>query len=80
MAEVGVFHAKTHLSDLLERVEAGEEFVITRRGQPIARLIPAASRQAELVRRAVEELSDFPTGRRLGEGGWKALRDSGRKW
>src|SRR5690606_30488951 len=32
MSEVGVFHAKTHLSDLLERVEAGEEFVITRRG------------------------------------------------
>ena len=80
MSEVGVFHAKTHLSDLLERVEAGEEFVITRRGQPIARLIPAAGRQSELVRRAVEELGSFSAGRRLGEGGWKSLRDSGRKW
>ena len=80
MSEIGVFHAKTHLSDLLERVEAGEEFVITRRGQPIARLIPAAGRQAELVHRAVEELGSFSAGRRLGEGGWKSLRDSGRKW
>lgn len=33
---VGVHEAKTHLSRLLERVRAGEEIVIQRRGQPIA--------------------------------------------
>jgi prevent-host-death family protein len=38
---IGTFEAKTHLSDLLEQVEAGESFVITRRGQPVARLVPA---------------------------------------
>lgn len=32
--------AKTQLSKLVERVEAGEEIVITRRGQPAARLVP----------------------------------------
>jgi prevent-host-death family protein len=32
--------AKTHLSKLVERVEAGEEVVITRRGKPAARLVP----------------------------------------
>jgi prevent-host-death family protein len=32
--------AKTQLSRLVERVEAGEEIVITRRGEPAARLIP----------------------------------------
>lgn len=32
--------AKTHLSKLLERVEAGEEIVITRSGQPVATLVP----------------------------------------
>lgn len=32
--------AKTQLSKLVERVEAGEEVVITRRGQPAARLVP----------------------------------------
>jgi len=37
---VGVFEAKTTLSALLERVEAGEEVVITRRGVPVARLVP----------------------------------------
>ena len=39
-ASVNVHEAKTHLSRLLERVEAGEEVVIARAGRPIARLVP----------------------------------------
>ena len=39
---VNVHEAKTHLSKLLERVEAGEEVVIARAGRPVARLIPFA--------------------------------------
>lgn len=38
MEIVNTHHAKTHLSQLLERVAAGEEFVIARAGKPIARL------------------------------------------
>lgn len=38
---VGVHQAKTHLSRLLERVAEGEEITITRRGEEIARLVPA---------------------------------------
>ena len=37
---VGAFEAKTHLSELLARVEAGETIAITKHGRPIARLIP----------------------------------------
>jgi prevent-host-death family protein len=40
MAEIGMHEAKTQLSKLVERVEAGEEIVITRRGEPAARLVP----------------------------------------
>jgi prevent-host-death family protein len=40
MAEFGMHEAKTQLSKLVERVEAGEEVVITRRGEPAARLVP----------------------------------------
>ena len=40
MAHIGMHEAKTQLSRLVERVEAGEEIVITRRGEPAARLIP----------------------------------------
>lgn len=39
---VNVHDAKTHLSKLLERVEGGEEIVIARAGQPVARLVPFA--------------------------------------
>jgi prevent-host-death family protein len=40
MEQVNVHAAKTHLSRLLERVEAGEEILIARSGKPVARLIP----------------------------------------
>jgi prevent-host-death family protein len=36
---VNVHDAKTHLSKLLADVEAGDEVVIARRGQPVARLV-----------------------------------------
>lgn len=55
MREIGAFEAKTHLSALLEAVEAGEEIVITRRGRPVARLVPAdtdgLARRAEALSR-----------------------------
>ncbi len=38
---VGVHEAKTNLSRLLEQVASGEEIVITRRGEAVARLVPA---------------------------------------
>jgi len=37
-----VAQAKAHLSEILGRVSDGEEILLTRRGKPIARLIPAA--------------------------------------
>jgi prevent-host-death family protein len=42
MRTVSLSEAKSHLSQLLRLVEAGEEVVITRRGKPIARIIPVA--------------------------------------
>jgi prevent-host-death family protein len=43
---VGVHEAKTHLSRLLEDVQAGEEVVITRRGEEVAALVPRRGRAA----------------------------------
>ena len=43
MYTVGSYEAKTHLSQLLERVEHGETITITRHGKPVARLVPAAA-------------------------------------
>ena len=42
MNDVALFEAKNRLSELINRVEAGEEIAITRRGKVVARLVPAA--------------------------------------
>jgi prevent-host-death family protein len=40
MSTVNIHHAKTHLSQLLSRVELGEEITIANRGVPVAKLVP----------------------------------------
>jgi prevent-host-death family protein len=42
---VNIHEAKTHLSRLVERVEAGEEITLARAGRPVARLVPYRARQ-----------------------------------
>jgi prevent-host-death family protein len=44
MLEVGAFEAKNTLGSLLDRVESGEEVLITRHGRPVARLVPNSGR------------------------------------
>ena len=41
---VNIHEAKTHLSRLVERAEAGEEILIARAGRPVARLVPLQAR------------------------------------
>ena len=40
MMEIGAFEAKNTLGNLLDRVERGEEILITRHGRPVAKLVP----------------------------------------
>ncbi len=54
MSTVSVAEAKSHLSELLDRVAAGEEVVITRRGKAIARLSGVES-----AREPLESLADL---------------------
>jgi prevent-host-death family protein len=42
MSEFGMHEAKTKLSQLVERAEAGEDIVVTRNGKPAVRLVPVA--------------------------------------
>jgi len=44
---VTIYQAKTHLSRILQQVELGEEVVVCRGKQPIARIIPSASTQTK---------------------------------
>ena len=42
---VNIHEAKTHLSRLVERVEAGEEITLARAGRPVARIVPYSNRR-----------------------------------
>ncbi len=50
MAEIGAYEAKTHLPQLLERVQKGERFIITRHGRPVAELVPVSGRDESAIR------------------------------
>lgn len=56
MAEIGAYEAKTHLPKLLERVQRGERFVITKHGRAVAELVPVARRDVEAIRGAIAEM------------------------
>ena len=47
MASVTAFEAKTRFGQLLERVAAGEEIVITRHDKPVARIVPEGRRSID---------------------------------
>lgn len=49
METVGSYQAKTHLPQLLERVEHGETFTITRHGKPIGAFFPLRLRLSSLA-------------------------------
>ncbi len=79
MITVGSFDAKTHLSSLLDKVEAGEEVLITRHGKPVARLVPESRRQHARAEELVHRIQALRDGVTLGELSWKELRDEGRR-
>ena len=47
MLQMNIHEAKTHLSQLLEQIEAGEDVIIARHGKPVARLIPYSAKPVQ---------------------------------
>ncbi len=60
MEQVTTHEAKTHLSQLLARVERGEEFLICRGNQPVARLVAVISGPRESGRPKVGTVTSGP--------------------
>jgi prevent-host-death family protein len=83
MQEIGAFEAKNTLGALLDRVERGEEIIISRRGKPVARLVPsgtgtdvgAARAAAANLRTLAREIEGPP----LTWDELKTYRDEGRR-
>ena len=76
MPTISVADAKAHLSELLDRVEAGEEVVITRRGKAIARLSSVEPTRQPLVSLA-DLRSSLPTVTKRSADVVRELRDEG---
>jgi prevent-host-death family protein len=55
VASIGAFEAKTHLSDLLDRVARGEKITITRHGVPAALLVPVTEAAPKMTHKEIIE-------------------------
>ena len=82
MTEVGSFEAKTHLPELLDRAAAGERILITKRGKPVAMLVPPPPEEKRDVRQVIEEFKAYSKrqGRTLGGITIRELIEEGRRY
>ena len=76
---VGAFEAKTKLAELLRRVEQGDEVIITRRGKPVARLLPhKAKHTPEEAKKALEDLKALRKSMKGRGIDWRTWKEEGR--
>ena len=57
--QIGAFEAKTHFSSIIEKAENGEDFIITRRGKPVAKIIPFEQKPEMTFKEAIEGLKEM---------------------
>ncbi len=79
MESVGAFEAKTHLSQLLDRVQAGEEITITKHGNPVAMLVPCTDKKRPTVSEVIDRMIAFRRDRTTGGMTIRQMIDEGRK-
>jgi prevent-host-death family protein len=77
---VGAYEARTHFSELLARVENGDEITITRHGAPVAYLVPVHRKATpEQRREAISAMRKIAKQHRLGSVRIKDLIAEGRR-
>ena len=57
MDRISLSDAKAHLSELVDRVQAGDSIEITRRGKPVARLTPATTPRKRIDKALLQALT-----------------------
>lgn len=79
MDVISLAGAKAHLSELVDRVEAGHSIVITRRGEPVARLTAAVRPRKPIDAAELRSLTEtMPAPTRRAAGLVRSMRDGDR--
>lgn len=79
MNAVGAYEAKTHLSQLLDRVAQGERIAILRHGTPVAILQPADNAKRKPARETIAQIRAFRVGRCLNGLKIREMVEEGRR-
>ncbi len=79
MVRVGAYEAKTHLSQLLERVAEGEWITITKHGQPVAVLKPVSDREQRALPEVIADLRRFRRSHSLEGEAVREMIEEGRR-
>lgn len=80
MKTVGAFEAKTHLNELLRKVSRGETIRITRRGVPVAELVPPSESKPTDLEKTVRDIREIRKGTSLKGLTIRKLIDEGRRY
>ncbi|MCZ6901721.1 MAG: type II toxin-antitoxin system Phd/YefM family antitoxin [Rickettsia endosymbiont of Ixodes persulcatus] len=75
--QINLFEAKTHFSNLIQRVQDGEQITICKHNTPVAKLIPITERPK--IENIVEKFAEFSKGKTLAPYTIKELRDEDRR-
>jgi len=75
---VGIYEAKNRLSELLDRVEAGEVIGLSRHGKQIALLVPV-NRERPTARQAIARIRQLRKGNKLGGLNIQEVKNEGRR-
>jgi len=78
MHEYGVYEAKTKLAELIKQVQQGERVTITNRGEPVAELVPSATRGVQQRKEAIAAIKAMRTGS-IDQAQFAEMRGRGRR-
>ena len=57
--KIGISEAKIHFSQIIDKTEQGTDFIITRRGKPVAKIIPFKKEAGTTFQEAVKQLIEM---------------------
>jgi prevent-host-death family protein len=77
--QVSAFDAKTHLSQLLVRVQQGSRITITKHNTPVAMLVPIQPFEQGIDEDIIEKILLIRKGRTLGKESIQELKEEGRR-